>query len=33
MTYLASSSLDIKVIDACSPDENEESPEQMAPCN
>ena len=30
MTYLASSSLDIKVIDACSPDENEESPEHMA---
>ena len=30
MTYLASSSLDIKVIDACSPDETEESPEQMA---
>ena len=30
LTYLASSSLDIKVIDACSPDENEESPEHMA---
>ena len=30
MTYLASSSLDIKVIDACSPDENEESPKHMA---
>ena len=30
MTYLVSSSLDIKVIDACSPEENEESPEHMA---